>query len=242
MSTRVAQRPSVATRRAAWWPLVLLACAALAVAGAASRQPLPSVAAAVLLLLAWLPAAWRRRSLPAAGAWLSLAALLLVPAAMGHAQLALMALPVVFLALAATLFARTLRRGAEPLVARCIRVIDGEAQLARPRVRGYARGVTVFWAWLLGAMACLSLLVALLARPGGWLATLGVESPASVPGWLLAWYPELGCWIVLATAFAGEYAFRRWYLRGTPQPGLGRFLVQLARCWPALARGEDAGA
>lgn len=242
MSTRPAHRTNVAAKRAAWLPWLLVACAALAVAGGLSRMDALSVAAAALLLLAWLPAVWRQRSPAALAAWFALAALLLVPAAMGHVQLALMALPVVFLALASALFARTLRRGAEPLVARFIRVIDGEAQLARPRVRGYARGVTIFWAWLLGAMTCLSLVIALLARPGGWLATLGVAFPLHLPGALLAWYPELGCWIVLAAAFAGEYAFRRFHLRGVPQPGLRRFLVQLARCWPALARGEDAGA
>lgn len=242
MPTRLHHHPTVAIRRVPWWPLVVAACAALAVAGALSQRRALDLAAAVLLLLAWLPAAWRRRTPLALGAWLALAALLLVPVALGHAQLALMALPVVFLALASVVFARTLRRGREPLVARFIRVVDGPEQLARPRVGGYARGLTVFWTALLAVMACVSLVAALFARSGGWLATLGIEVPARLPGALLAWYPELGCWIVLAAAFGGEYAFRRWYLRGVPQPGFGRFLVQLARCWPALARGEDARA
>lgn len=242
MRTRPAHRETVDSSHAAWWPVMLLACAALVVAGAVSRRHAFGVAAAGLLLVAWLPAVWRRRNPLALGAWLAVAALLLVPAAMGHAQLAMMALPIVFLALASASFGRTLGRGAEPLVAHFIRVIDGEAQLARPRVAGYARGLTLFWAVLLGAMACLSLVIALFAWPDGWLATLGVEIPMRLPGRVMAWYPEFGCWIVLAAAFGGEYAFRRWYLRDVPQSGFRHFLVQLARCWPALARGEDAGA
>lgn len=225
--------------RVPWFGLALLACAALALAGGIMQRHALSFAAAVLLLVAWLPRAWRVHSAAALGMWLILALLLLVPAGMGHPELALMALPVVFLAAAAWLFARTLRRGAEPLVARFIRVIEGDARLALPGVRNYARGVTVFWACVLAAMACLSLAIALLAEPGGWLATLAVALPVRLPGTLLVWYPEAGCWVVLVAAFAGEYLFRRWHLRGIPHPGVRRFVVQIVRRWPVLMRDGD---
>ncbi|MGH8182442.1 MAG: xanthomonadin biosynthesis protein [Rhodanobacteraceae bacterium] len=229
--------------RVPWFGLALVVCAALALAGGLSQRHVLSLAAALLLLLAWLPRVWHRHSVVAFSIWLGLAALLLVPAGMGHPELALMALPVVFLAAAAWLFARTLRRGEEPLIARFIRVIEGDARLALPGVRSYARGVTVFWVCVLGALACLSLAIALLAQPGGWLATLGVAVPAAgLPGWLLAWYPEVGCWLVLAAAFTGEYLFRRWYLRDIPHPSVGRFVTQIARRWPALMRGGDGPA
>lgn len=225
-----------------WFGLALLVCAGLALAGGLTRHHLLSVAAALLLLLAWLPRVWRQRSVAALTGWLALAALLLVPAAMGRAGLALMALPVVFPALVGWLFARTLRRGREPLVTRFARVIEGAAHLDQPGVRGYTRGVTVFWACLLGMMACLSLALALLAQPGGWLQAFGVAPRIHLPGAWLAWYPEAGCWLVLALAFVGEYAFRRWYLRGVAQMSTVRFVLQLARRWPALVRGEDASA
>lgn len=227
--------------RVPWFGIALVLCAALALAGGLTQRHALSLAAALLLLLAWLPRVWRRRSLAAMAVWLGLAVLLLVPAGMGHPELALMALPVVFLAAAAWLFARTLRRGEEPLIARFIRVIEGDARLALPGVRGYARGVTRFWACVLGAMAGLSLAIALLARPGGWLATFGIMAPG-LPGWLLAWYPEVGCWAVLVAAFAGEYLFRRWYLRDIPHPGVRRFVTQIARRWPALIHGGDGPA
>lgn len=236
--TPVNPAPHAATR-IPWFGLALLACAVLALAGGFMHRPVLSLAAALLLLLAWVPRVWRQHSALALCAWLALAALLLVPALLGHAELALMALPVVFLSAVAWMFARTLKRGAEPLIARFIRLIEGDARLALPGVRGYARGVTVFWASVLAAMACLSLAVALLAQPGGWLATLGVALPVHVPGSLLAWYPEAGCWLLLLIAFAGEYLFRRWYLRNIPHPSVKRFATQIVRRWPALVRGGD---
>lgn len=238
MSAPAVQGPS-ATTRVPWLPLVLLACGALALAGGLLHRHELSLAAAALLLLAWLPSVWRRRSVVALSAWLALSALLLVPALTGHAELALMALPVVFLAAIGWLFARTLKRGVEPLVTRFVRVIEGEARVNLPGVRGYTRGVTLFWACLLATMALLSLLIALFAVPGGWLATFGVGVPFALPGSLLAWYPEAGCWVVLLAAFAGEYVFRRWRLRHIPHPPARRFVAQIVQRWPALMRGED---
>jgi uncharacterized membrane protein len=238
MSAPAVQRPSATTSRVPWLLVVLLACGVLALAGGLLHRHALSLAAAALLLLAWLPSVWRRRSLAALSVWLALAALLLVPGLTGHAELALMALPVVFLAAIGWIFARTLRRGAEPLVTRFVRVIEGEARVDLPGVRDYTRGVTLFWACLLAAMALLSLLIALLAVPGGWLATFGVAAPFALPGSLLAWYPEAGCWIVLLAAFAGEYLFRRWRMRHIPHPPVRRFVAQVVQRWPALMRGE----
>lgn len=236
MPAPVVQRPSALASRVPW---LLLACGVLGLTGGVLHRQVLSLAAAALLLLAWLPVAWQRRSVTAVAMWLVLAILLLAPALTGHSELALMALPVLFLALSAGLFARTLKRGAEPLVTRFVRVIEGEAQLELPGVRAYTRGVTLFWACLLAAMALLSLLIALLAVPGGWLAAFGADVPFALPGSLLAWYPEAGCWILLLAAFAGEYLFRRWHLRHIPHPPVHRFLLQLVQSWPALVRGED---
>lgn len=221
-------------------PLTLVACALLALAGGLLHRGYLSLGSASLLLLAWLPAVWRRHSARALLAWLGLAALLLLPALLGHPELALMALPVVFLGMASWLFARTLRRGSEPLVARFIRMIEGEDRLALPGVRGYARGATRYWAVLLAALALLSFAIALCAQPGGWLATLGWPAPFALRGSLLAWYPEAGCWTLLLAGFAGEYLFRRWHLRAIPHPGVRRFVTQIVRRWPMLLRGEDA--
>lgn len=239
MSTPAVHRQSPAAPRVPWLLLVLLACGVLGLAGGLSHRHELSLAAAALLLLAWLPSVWRRRNFVALSVWMALAALLLVPALTGHPDLALMGLPVVFLAAIAWMFARTMKRGGEPLVTRFVRVIEGEVRVNLPGVRGYTRGVTLFWACLLAAMALLSLVIALFAAPGGWLVTFGVVAPIALPGSLLAWYPEAGCWLVLLAAFVGEYAFRRWRMRHIPHPPMRRFVAQIVQRWPALVRGED---
>lgn len=241
MTVPSTKQPALAAGPVPWFGAVLCGCAVLALVGGLLHRPVFSLAAAVLLLVAWLPRVWRSRSRAALAGWTGLAALLLVPAALGHAVLALMALPVVFMAIVAWAFARTLRHGREPLVTRFVRVIEGEAQLEVPGLRGYTRGVTLFWACLLACMATLSLGIALLAQPGGWLATFGIASPVHLPGSLLAWYPEAGCWAALVAAFAGEYLFRRWYLRGVTQTPLRTFVMQLVRRWPELLN-EDGRA
>ena len=239
MSVPSANPPRPEAWRLPWYGVALFACALLALAGGVTHQHLLSLVAALLLLIAWLPRTLRRRSAVALGGWLAVATLLLVPAAMGHAGLALQALPVAFLSIAAWIFTRTLLPGREPLVSRFVRVIEGDAQLGLPGVRGYTRSVTVFWAALLAGMASLALLIALFAVPGGWLAALGIALPLRVPGEWLVWYPEAGCWTLLATAFAGEYLFRRWYLRGIPQSGARHFSSQLIRHWQMLIDGRD---
>ncbi|HEX7324897.1 MAG TPA: xanthomonadin biosynthesis protein [Rhodanobacteraceae bacterium] len=222
--------------RVPWLAVAVVACAGVAVAGSLSQRRWLSVAAMVLLLLVWLPRVLRRRSTVALLAWAGLAALLLVPTAFGHIGLALMALPVVCLGAVGGWFASSLARGVEPLVARFIRLAEGAARLELPGVRAYARGVTLFWAGLLGALALVSLVIALFARPGGWFAVFGWTAPVALPGSLLVWYPEIGCWAVLLAAFAGEYVFRRWRLRDVPQVGPARFAWQLLRYWPELLR------
>lgn len=234
--------PGPAPLRRAWWPLLAALVCALAVAGALIHRPGLTLAAAVMLAGAWLPAVWRARRVVAWLAWLVVVGLWVVPAALGQATLALLAVPVVCLAAAAWLFARTLAPGAEPLVTRCVRVIEGDARVALPGVARYTRGVTMFWAGLLGAMAAASLLLALCARPGGWLDALGLAPPALLPGSVRAWYPEAGCWAVLVAAFLGEYLFRRWYLRGVPQLNVLRFVFEMAKRWPALVRDPGRSA
>ncbi len=236
---------SALQRRAApqpgWLPWLLLGCGLLVLLAGWLHEPMLGIAAVSLLLLAWLPSLWRQRSVVLALAWLALATLTLVPASMGRISLALAALPVVILSALAWLFARTLRRGEEPLVTRFIRVIEGEARLGLPGVRAYGRGVTLYWVGVLGALALMALLVLLFAEQG-WLSVLKARPPFALPDALLTWYPEGGCWALLVLAFAAEYAFRRWHLRGLPHPSLRRFLVQLARRWPQLIRdGEGRG-
>jgi len=219
-----------------WLLPVLIAYALLALLGGVLHRPLLSLIAAALLLLALAVPVLRRPSVAGVVLWLVLAALLLVPAALGRVQLALAGLPIAILGVLAWLFARSL--GREPLVVRCIRVIEGEQRLALPGVARYARGVTAYWAIVLGLQALVLAAIWLLARPGGVLDAFAVAAPVAMPRATLAWYPEIGCWAVLVVAFAGEYVVRRWTLRRIPHPPLKRFLVRLVQRWPQLIREE----
>lgn len=222
-----------------WMLPLLIGYAVLALLGGVLHRPGLSLIAALLLLAALLLPVLRNRSFGALALWLVLAASLLIPAMAGRIQLALSALPIVILCAVSWLFMRTLRRGQEALIVRCVRVIEGDERLALPGVARYARGVTLYWACLLAAQAIVLLVLLLCARPGGLLDMFDVRAPLSIPRDALLWYPEAGCWIVLVLAFAAEYAFRRWHLRRVPHPPLKRFLLRLAQRWPLLIRGED---
>ena len=135
-------------------------------------------------------------------------------------------MPVAFNAALAWLFGHTLRGGREPLVARIIASMEGQASLALPGVRRYARQVTVFWAALLGLQ---TLLLA-----AYWLGTGPMQltpSPAMV------WYAHLGGYLVPVLAMLGEYTVRRLRLRHIHHPGPAEFARNLAACWPSLVRG-----
>ena len=229
---------NTSTRRASmrWLPPVLIAYAVLALLGGVLHRPLLSLIAAALLLLALAVPVLRRPSIAGVVSWLVLAVLLLVPAALGRVQLALAGLPIAILGALAWLFARSL--GREPLIARCIRVIEGEQRLTLPGVAHYARGVTAYWAIVLALQAVILAAIWLLARPGGVLDAFAVATPFTMPRAALAWYPEIGCWVVLTIAFASEYIVRRWTLRRIPHPPLKRFLMRLVQRWPQLIREE----
>ena len=221
-----------------WIPLLLVAYAVSALLGAVLHRMLLVAFALVLLVAALGLAAARRRSAIGIAAWLLFGLLVAAAILYGHVPLLLPLVPIAALLFVAWLFARTLRRKREPLVARCIRLIEDDARLDLPGVARYARGVTVYWTIVLAMQAALLALIWLLARPGGLLDAFGVAAPWSIPRATLAWYPEAGCWGVLVLAFAAEYLFRRWTMRGIPHPPLKRFVTRLVRHWPQVLREE----
>ncbi len=129
-----ASRPTASSPQSARWVLpLLIGYAVLALLGGVLHRPELGFAAIVLLLIAVGLPLLRRRSVPGMVAWLVFAILMTAAALSGHLQLAFSALPILILIAVAALFARTLRSGREPLIARCIRVIEGEQRLASGR-------------------------------------------------------------------------------------------------------------
>jgi uncharacterized membrane protein len=205
--------------------------AALALAALLSgRAWLGELAAFVLSGLFLLPGL-RRHSALAWSVWLAIAAALIVLARHGEGHLALDAMPVLVNAVLCSFFARTLRHGREPLIARIIGVIESPARLADPGVATYARGLTLAWALLLGTQALLLAFLAA-AAPDGLFAMAGVAAPLTGTAW--RWYAHLGSYALVFAFLLIEYAYRRWHLRHVPHLPLPKFIARLAQRWPAL--------
>lgn len=238
MSSALTPPPSAPARPNRGVLPLLIGYAVLALLGGVLHRPVLGFAAIVLLLVALGLPVLRRRSAGGIALWLAFAAAMIAAAASGHLQLAFSALPILILFALSMLFARTLRDGREPLVARCIRVIEGERRLTLPGVASYARGVTLYWGCVLAAQAAVLAVLLFCATPGGVLDAFGLRVPFAIPRDALAWYPEAGCWAVLVLAFAAEYLFRRFHLRRIPHPPLSGFLKRLIQRWPQLLREE----
>ena len=153
-------------------------------------------------LLALRPRAWL-----VAIAWVAIAWVL---AGSRYATPVLLLMPSVFLALACSVFARTLLRGRAPLVVRMVSLIDElPADRLPDDVRRYATNVTRLWAGLLGGLSLLNLWLALNVVPGGVLERLGV-----VPRWPL--HPEIaatvdtwGIYVPVVATLVGEFIYRQ---------------------------------
>ncbi|HST27910.1 MAG TPA: hypothetical protein VLK26_06030 [Rudaea sp.] len=159
--------------------------------------------------------------------WVAVVALALLGHFFGGKNLrgALDALPALIAALVGWLFARTLRAGCTPLIARAIAAIDGPQWLEDAAVAAYARRLTAIWAvWQFALAACAALLA------------LHVHGIFANAAWLPS--PRAFGWIVLplavAALFLGEFFLRPHLLPQVPRRGLFAFLAALIRHWPAL--------
>lgn len=193
-------------------PRLLLALAYPWLAHAASTQAdsdLAIVALADLALVILLDPLLRLRG----WAWITavLVALGLARLAMSaHALLPLLLVPVAVLAFIAWMFGRTLRAGRVPLISRIVSALEAvpAAQLA-PELQRYTRRLTAAWAGMLAALALVNLLLALIAVPGGLLASVGIVAPWVVTETQWSWIANLLNYGLVAGFFVGEYLFRK---------------------------------
>lgn len=185
--------------------LALILCYPLSVhLGVVFQQNALQVLALGLLAAGMLYPGLRRAS---PGAWLALAAAVVVAVALGRFDAALFALylpPVLFPLAILAVFARTLRPGETPLVTAIGLEVHGQLP---PALLRYTRWVTGFWVGLLAAQSSIAAALAIFASPALWSLFSNVLSYALVAGCFLA-----------------EYAYRRWRFRDFRQPGLGEYL------------------
>lgn len=184
------------------YPLLAHAAGALR-NGELAALALGDIALIVLLLplLARRAWAWTLLAIIAAGlAWL---------AHSPHALLPLLAPPVLFPALVAMWFGRTLRPGRIPLITRIVAALDRipAAQLPADLYR-YTRRLTLGWSLVLSTIASANLLLALLAVPDGLLERLGVASPLPVPTEHWSLFANLATYGLVGGFFVGEYYWR----------------------------------
>jgi hypothetical protein len=135
-------------------------------------------------------------------------------------------LPALIAGFVAFIFARTLVRGREPLIARAIAVLDGAHQLEDSRIAGYARRLTGIWAVYQTLLAVSGMAIALHAQgwfPGApaWMPTPRVFGAAILPG-------------AVAALFAGEFLLRPRLLPQAPRHGFVAFARALVQAWPKL--------
>lgn len=219
-----------------WLGALLVAYVALLLAGLATANGWVEALAALVLVTLLLSPGLRRRSGFAWALWLLACAGCAALTARGHGRLALDLLPVFVNSALCFLFARTLARGREPLIARIIDVLEGRDRLALPRVAAYARALTLAWALLFGVQATILFALIAFAAPDGLLAVFGLRPPHALSGDGWRWYLHVGSYAMVLAFLVLEYAFRRRHLAHLPHAPLLRFVARLARRWPALVR------
>lgn len=219
------------------WPVALLALAFPLLAHASAltgSQALALVAVATLVLaLAW---PLRTRTLAFAAVLALAATLLALLAVAGKARTAMLFPPILITLAIGWQFAASLQLGRTPLIERIVVALHADA-LAIPGVREYARRVTLLWALLLGALAVINMLLAMLAVPDGFLHAAGIEPFAPVPLQCWSIFANVVNYVMIFSFFVGEYAWRRTRF-AQPYRNFGDFLGRVARLGPAFWRGQ----
>lgn len=191
--------------------VVLAVAYALLAHGASLREDDGLAAAALVVLVLLLLAVPLHHRRP--WAWLALPLLLVACWLLfraGLAPLPLLVVPVVFVAIVAHWFWRSLRPGEVPRITRLVAALDGvpPADLAVD-LRNYTRALTATWAGLLFVLGTANLGLALLASPGGLLATAGYPPPLSITREQWSWFANLFNYGLVGGAFAVEYWIRK---------------------------------
>jgi uncharacterized membrane protein len=128
----------------------------------------------------------------------------------GHGRFALYVPPALIPAALFILFARSLRRGATPLISRIATVMRG-GPLPAPLVV-YTRQVTVLWCGVFIVMFASAVVTAVWAPPAAWSLMTNVVH-----------------YVVLGAIFVAEFAYRRLRYRELEPWGLFEYLRRLVR-------------
>lgn len=150
-----------------------------------------------------------------------------------YALMPLLAPPVVFIALAAWLFGRTLVGGRVPLITRIVEGLYAQAQMPMtPALHRYTRQLTVAWAWMLSVLALANLALALCAVPSGVLAQLGYVPSLSVTDEQWSLFANVLNYGIVGLFFFIEYQLRIRRFQHRPYRNAWQFVTQMGRLGP----------
>jgi hypothetical protein len=217
--------------------LLLMAYLPLAhYAGTRHSPTLAVLALGDLALLVLIEALLRRRL----AAWLAMAATVLALIALARSQYALTPLllvPSVFTAMIGWWFARSLRPGREPLIAKVVGALYAQGGIPlTPRHRSYTRQLTLAWALLLALMTVVNLTLALIAEPDGVLAQFGIVAPVTVTNAQWSWIANIANYGVLAGFMLLEFQLRKRIFPVRPYRNAFDFARRMAALGPAFWR------
>ncbi len=225
-------------------------------AGTLHSPTLAALALGDLALLVLIDGLLRRRL----GAWLALAvsAVALVALARSpHALLPLLLVPPLFTAMIAWWFARSLRPGREPIIAKVVSALYAQAGMPlSARHLPYTRGLTGAWALLMTVLTLVNLVLALIAVPDGVLIRFGIEAPVTVTNAQWSLVANIANYGVLGGFALIEYQVRKFVFPVRPYRNIVDFVRQMAALGPTFwqsffhsgragsdnARSDNAGA
>lgn len=152
-----------------------------------------------------------------------------------YALMPLLAPPVVFTALVAWLFGRSLLPGRQPLITRIVEGLYRQARMpVTAELHRYTRQLTWAWAGLLALLTLINLLLALCAVPSGVLAQLGRMPPVAVSDAQWSLFANVLNYGLVGGFMALEYALRKRRFPHRPYRNFADFGQQMARLGPAF--------
>ena len=218
---------------------LLLLAAYLPLAHFAGTRHSPTLAALALgdlMLLALIEPLLRRRL----AAWLTLAATVLLLIALTHSRFALTPLllvPALFTAMVSGWFARSLRPGREPLIAKVVSALYAQSGMPlSPRHQSYTRHLTLAWALLLALMTLVNLTLAMIAVPDGVLAQFGLQAPVTVTNAQWSLIANIANYGVMGGFMLIEFHLRKWVFPVRPYRNAFDFARRMAALGPAFWR------
>ncbi|RNF83929.1 ketosynthase [Lysobacter psychrotolerans] len=173
-------------------------------------------------------------------AWVLLAALisgLAMLASTPWLQLLLLAPPMLFTALLAWWFGRSLRAPREALISRIVGALDGcePSQLPSPLYR-YTRRLTAAWSLLLATLSLTNGLLAVIAVPGGVLVRLGHPPLFAVAQQQWSLFANLLNYGIVGGFFVAEYVIRRRLFPHRPYRNFVDFMRRMGALGPDFWR------